>query len=394
MNLDDMNLQQVEERLAALDVEVREATEAEAVEKAAEEKKGLLTRKAELVDLEQRKKTALELNEGKAPEKIIEARKEEKKMEIEKKLDHSSEEYRIAWLKNLQGKEIGEIEKRDAGLTGGTSTLPEATANKVVEILVDTVPLLNEVTLFRMPGSVNIAVEVTSPEANREAAGGAVTNSTAELRQVTLNGYNMNAFLSIGADLQAMAVPAFEDWLTRSLADAIAEKIEDFIVNGDGNGDPQGIEYYDTWKVSSLNAIDWTGGSSNNELAVADLDNAVGLLPARYDKDSKFLMSKKTFYQNVANLTDLNNMPVIEREGRSFYVRGYPVIFSGAVATGNIFFGDFKRGMVANLSSDIKVEKQRNLRFNAWDFLGWGVFDCKPAAAGCIVKIAADIAAS
>ena len=84
MNLDEMNLQQVEERLAALDVEVREATEAEAVEKAAEEKKGLLTRKAELVDLEQRKKTALELNEGKAPEKIIEARKEEKKMDIEK----------------------------------------------------------------------------------------------------------------------------------------------------------------------------------------------------------------------------------------------------------------------------------------------------------------------
>ncbi len=66
MNLDEMNLQQVEERLAALDVEVREATEAEAVEKAAEEKQGLLTRKAELVDLEQRKKTALELNEGKA----------------------------------------------------------------------------------------------------------------------------------------------------------------------------------------------------------------------------------------------------------------------------------------------------------------------------------------
>ena len=163
MNLDEMNLQQVEERLAALDVEVREATEAEAVEKAAEEKKGLLTRKAELIDLEQRKKTALELNEGKAPEKIIEARKEEKKMEVEKMLDHSSEEYRSAWLKNLQGKELNEVEKR--ALTGGTSALPEATANKVVEILVDTVPLLNEIELFRMPGSINIAVEVTAPGA-------------------------------------------------------------------------------------------------------------------------------------------------------------------------------------------------------------------------------------
>jgi len=391
MNLDDMNLQQVEERLAALDVEVREATEAEAVEKAAEEKKGLLTRKAELVDLEQRKKTTLELNEGKAPEKIIEARKEEKKMEVEKMLDHSSEEYRSAWLKNLQGKELNEVEKR--ALTGGTSALPEATANKVVEILVDTVPLLNEIELFRMPGSINIAVEVTAPGATREAAGGAVTESTAVLRQVTLAGYNMNAFIRLGADLAQQAVSAFEDWLTRKLADAIGNKIEDLIVNGDGSGDPKGIEkYVDTWDVSNGTGVAWTG-SSGAALDVDDLDAAIGLLPAKYDRDSKFVMSKKTFYTNVVNLEDVNNLPVVERDGRNFYVRGYPVVFSNYVADGTIFFGDFKRGMVGNLSSNIQVEKQRNLAYNAWDFLGWAVFDCAPAAAGCIVKVAANIQA-
>jgi len=371
MDLKEMNLQQVEERLTALDIEVRSFTEVADVEKATEEKKGLLERKAELVDLEQRKKTALELNDGKAPEKIIEARKEEKKMEIEKMLDHSSEEYRNAWLKNLQGKELNEVEKR--ALTGGTSALPEATANKVVEILVDTVPLLNEIELFRMPGSINIAVEVTAPGATREAAGGTVTESTAVLRQVTLAGYNI------------------EDWLTRKLADAIGNKIEDFIVNGDGSGDPKGIEkYVTTWDIGDGTGVAWTG-SSGAALAVIDLDAAIGLLPAKYDRDSKFVMSKKTFYTNVVNLTDVNNLPVVERDGRNFYVRGYPVVFSNYVTAGTIFFGDFKRGMVGNLSSDIKVEKQRNLAVNAWDFLGWGVFDCAPAAAGCIVKVAAGI---
>ena len=380
----------MEERLAALDVEVREATEAEAVEKAAEEKKGLLERKAELQDLEQRKKTALELTAGtKAPEKIIEARKEEKKMEVEKMLDHSSEEYRSAWLKNLQGKELNEVEKR--ALTGGTSALPEATANKVVEILVDTVPLLNEIELFRMPGSINIAVEVTAPGATLEAAGGAVTESTAVLRQVTLAGYNMNAFIRLGADLAQQAVSAFEDWLTRKLADAIGNKIEDLIVNGDGSGEPKGIEkYVATWDVGDGTGVAWTG-SDGAALDVDDLDAAIGLLPAKYDRDSKFVMSKKTFYTNVANLTDVNNLPVVEREGRNFYVRGYPVVFSNYVTAGTIFFGDFKRGMVGNLSSNIQVEKQRNLAYNAWDFLGWAVFDCAPAAAGCIVKVAAGI---
>ncbi len=389
MNLDEMNLQQVEERLAALDVEVREATEAEAVEKAAEEKKGLLTRKAELVDLEQRKKTALELNEGKVPDKIIEERKAEPKME--NKIERGTEEYRIAWLKQLQGKELTEMETR--ALTGGTSALPDQTANKVVEILLDTVPLLSEIELFRVPGSINIAVETLAPGATREAAGGAVTESSATLRQVTLNGYNMNAFIRLGADLAQQAVPAFEDWLTRKLADAIANKIEDFIINGDGDGDPKGIDkYVTTWDVSDGTGVDWTG-STGSALAVVDLDKAIGLIPAKYDKAAKFVMSKKTFYTNVVNLTDVNNLPVVERDGRNFYVRGFPVVFSSYVADGTIYFGDFKRGMVGNLSSNIQVEKQRNLAYNAWDFLGWAVFDCAPAAAGCIVKIAANIQA-
>ena len=128
-------------------------------------------------------------------------------------------------------------------------------------------------------------------------------------------------------------------------------------------------------------------------LAVADLDSAIGLLPAAYDKESKFLMSKKTFYTNIVNLTDVNNLPVVQREGNKFIVRGFEVVFSDQVAANAIYFGSFKRGMAGNLGVDIKVEKQRNLRYNSYDFLGWGVFDCKPAQTGCIVKIASDIAA-
>ena len=55
MKLEEMNLEQVTQRLAELDIEVREATEVEAVNKATEEKKNLLIRKSELEDLEMRK---------------------------------------------------------------------------------------------------------------------------------------------------------------------------------------------------------------------------------------------------------------------------------------------------------------------------------------------------
>ena len=147
---------------------------------------------------------------------------------------------------------------------------------------------------------------------------GAVTDSNAELIKVTLTGYNINAFLSIGADLESMALSAFEDWIVRKLSEAIAYKIEYYIINGDGNSAPQGIERYATWDVSDGTAVDWTGGTSGDKLAVDDLDKAIGLLPAAYDRESKFLMSKKTFYTNVIGLQDENNLPVIQREGSSF----------------------------------------------------------------------------
>ena len=395
MNLDEMNLQQVEERLAALDVEVREATEAEAVEKAAEEKKGLLTRKAELVDLEQRKKTALELNEGKAPEKIIEARKEEKKMEVEKMLDRSSEEYRSAWLKNLQGKPLSDIEQRaiQIGDATGNAVLPSQTANLVIEKLMDMVPMLGEIELFRYPGTLSVPVEVSRPTTELKRGGEALTEKAAVLKSVTLGGYTINTLLRIGADLTKMSVSAFEEWLVRKISEGVAYQIENYIINGTGSDQPTGIEKYAVWDVSNGTGVDWTGGTSNDALAVKDLDTAAGLLPAAYDRESKYLMSKKTFYTHVANLTDQNHFPVINKEGTKFYLRGYPVIFSDQVAANVIYFGSFKRGMVGNLGVDINVERQRNLAYNSWDFLGWGVFDCKPAADGCIVKIASDIQA-
>lgn len=381
-------LKEIEERLSAIKIEIdTDGADLDALENEittlTEERKSInekIEKRQQLVD------SIVNLPDT----NIIKDFKEERKLEVKTYLN-GSEEYRIAYLKNLQGAKLDEIEQR--ALTGGSTALPQQTANIVIDKLVDMVPLLNEIELFRVDGNVNFMVNTVAPGATLEAAGGAVTESNATLVEVSLGGYNMNAFLSIGADLASMAVSAFEDWLVRKLTEAIAYKIEYYIINGDGNSAPKGIEKYATWDVSDGTGVDWTGGQNGAALAVADLDSAIGLLPAAYDKESKFLMSKKTFYTNIVNLTDINNLPVVQREGNKFIVRGFEVVFSDQVAANVIYFGSFKRGMAGNLGVDIKVEKQRNLRYNSYDFLGWGVFDCKPAQTGCIVKIASNIGA-
>ena len=309
--------------------------------------------------------------------------KEERKMET-KTYGVESIEYKNAWLNKMRGVALSEIEER--AFTGAGAVVPESTAEMIVDKLVDAVPLLNEIELLRAKGNVKFAVQSAAPGATLKAGGSAVDEATTTLVEVALGSYTLSSLVRIGADTASMAINAFESWLINKLVEQLAYKIEYYMIKGSGESQPKGIDAI-TY-VDGTNAVDW----ASTGLGVVDLDEAIGILPASYDRNSKFLMSKKTFYNNVIGLVDTNNLPVIAREAGGFVLRGFPVLFSDQVDTGDIFFGDFKRGMVGNLSNEVQVEKDRNLAYNAYDYLGWCSFDCKPSGINCIVKIASDIA--
>lgn len=119
--MENMNLSQIIERLATLDVEVREAKDIETVEKLGAEKKQLLERKAELESLEKRKQTALDITAGKIEGKIVEERKDVKTMDLNIDNVLATPEYRSAFLKRMQGNELNEVETR--ALTSATNSV-------------------------------------------------------------------------------------------------------------------------------------------------------------------------------------------------------------------------------------------------------------------------------
>ena len=83
MEINEMNLSEVVERLSVLETEVREMTDVDAVNKAVEEKKALLERRAELEAIETRKAQAEALTNNEVqPDHVVEVRKEEKKMSV------------------------------------------------------------------------------------------------------------------------------------------------------------------------------------------------------------------------------------------------------------------------------------------------------------------------
>ena len=232
----------------------------------------------------------------------------------ERKEDESMKEkanYRSVFFKKLLGKELNEEER--ALSTTVTSVIPVETGDKIFDKMVKLVPLLGEIELFNVPGSMKFSVETTRSDA--------------------VKGINAISY-----------------------------------VNG-----TNGVQY-----------------SGSTGLSAAQLRTAIGLLPAGYDSGAKFLMNKKTLFNQIMGLQDNAKHDLVRVEGNEYYIAGYPVIISDEVANNTAFLGNFKK-YVGNLSSDIEVVKDFDIDSNSYKYLGVAIFDGKPACEDAFIKIATSL---
>lgn len=392
MNIDEMNLEQVTARLAELDEEVRSATDVSIVDAATEEKKRLVARKDILENLATRKQQALDITSGKIEPQIIETRKEVKHMDFEKMTPEdvrATEEYRSAFLKRLQGKPLNDIEKRanEMASTDVAGVIPTITQQKIFDKLKEYAPLLSEITLLQVPGNVTFAVEGTNNAAAKHAENALISPAADTLGSVSLAGFEIVKVLRISATVQAMAISAFETWLSNYLAEGIAAKVGEYIIYGDGEGDPKGIDYAAAW-VDGTNAVDWAGASPTT----AELVELVSYLGGGYHRRAKFLMNSKTFWGKIVAVQDNSKFKVLTDDYRRLL--GYPVLLDDNVADDDIFFGDFKK-VVGNLSQNIKVDRstESGFLYNAIDYRGTAIFDCDIAVDDAFVKSAPTLTA-
>lgn len=389
MQLEDMTLEQVTERLSDLDMEVREMTKVEDVEAAKETRQALLDRKAELEDLKERKQEILDLQAGKtAPVRILETRKEIKPIEMMSRDEIvASPEYRSAFLKRLMGKELNEVEQRSVATADVAGAIPTMTSDLIFNKIREIAPLLGEVTLLNVAGNVTFAVEGTNNAAALHSENGELTPKEDTLASVSLAGFEIVKLVRISATVRTMTINAFEGWLADLLAENIATMIENYMINGTGDAQPKGVEKAQVW-VDGTNAVDWGQASPT----YAELTETVSYLKGGYYRRAKWLMNHKTFWARVQAIRDDGKAPIVQESGGKYYMLGKEVLFSDYVGDDVIYVGDFKK-MVANLAQQINVatSEHSGFAYNAIDFRGSAIFDCDIAVGEAFVKSAASL---
>lgn len=386
-------LQEIIARLSEIDKEIRASQSNDELDKLEKEKNDLISRKEELENLEKRKQTALSITAGTASARTIDV----KQPLIIADFNHmtpeevrSTDAYKNAYLKNLMGRKLTDIEKRanEMGSSDVAGLIPTMTQNRIFDLIKQDSALLNEITLFQIPGNLTVGVEGTNADAAIHTQNASISPAADNMSYVTLGGYEIVKVNRISATVNAMAVSAFEQWLTANIARKLSRKMAYYCIYGTGSSQPKGVDYMNTW-TDGTNAVDWAAASPT----VAELVELVSYLKGGYMDGAKFLMKSNTFWGKIVAIQDNSKFKILTDDYKRLL--GFPVLLDDNVATDDIFFGNFKEGMIGNISAPISVQRSEasGFLYNAIDYRGATLFDCDVTHTEGFVKSAATLTA-
>ena len=327
MRIDEINTRLAEIRAMNMDEVAGDALTA--LEKEVEDLQA--ERQQIMDDVQKRQQMREKIAAGEVTGKTIEENKEENTME-NRTYAIDSAEYREAYLMNLQGKELN-AEQRAA--VNGAAAVPTQTLNQIFRYLEES-PILSRIDMTHIPGNVVLPVENAVAAAAWVAVGAAATDSEDSITSISLGAHKLIKTLEITADIEAMAVSAFEAWIVAKLGEKMEAALDNAVFNGTGSGQPTGI-------LKTIATA--TGTFTKAKAKYADLVKIIGSLSSGPAKHAVFAMPRTLFFSDVIGIEDKNGQPVVHADVESpakYNVLGYHVVLDDNIPADTILFGDFK----------------------------------------------------
>lgn len=240
-------------------------------------------------------------------------------------------EYRDAWTKKIIGRELNEEERAALGAAG--AVIPTMTVNAVWDKLTAKTELLGKVDVSQFPTYVRFPKATTKNAAAGQAVGAPITESSDVIGYVDLIPNEYVKLLTVGADIDHMAVSAVHDWIVNNLVESIRAEINKDIVVGTGTNELKGI----------LASVSANATAIPATVTKASLLKIMGALGSNYQAGAVWVMTPAMFYENVMPLTQLNDY--IINDGFNFKLFGHDVVLMSELLVSTketILYGDPK----------------------------------------------------
>lgn len=350
-----MRLDEINERLAAIDGEI-DTAEGEALAALETEVQNLRAERQQIMDdVQRRQQLRSDIATGRQPATIIEERTEEDTRMEERTFTLESEEYRSAFLRNLRGEELSDIERRAFTFmtTNTTAPLPTVMQNRIIDLIGEAHPIVADVYTMHSGAAISIPVAKSiAADAGATAEGAAANELEITFDDVNLSGNDYTANVKLSYKMQRMAIPAFEDYLVSQIAARLGSKLAAGIVAGIKAG------------VAAENKVA-TGVNYANLCAGFGELKRVGSVVV--------YGTRKGVYNKLVGMVDSNKRPIFQQPitaSAAGAILGATIKFDDAVGDEELLIGDPKK-YLQNVVAPVIIETDKDLGTHQFVYSGY-----------------------
>jgi HK97 family phage major capsid protein len=257
-----------------------------------------------------------------------------------------SEEYRSAFLKNLRGEDLTEVEQRAFTFltTNTTAPLPTVMQNRIIDLIGEEHPIVADVDTLHSGTSITIPVSTTiAADAGETAEGEDANDLQVTFDNVDLSGDDYTANVELSYKMAQMAIPAFESYLIGKIAERIGAKLA------------AGIVATIKEKMAAANKIA-TG------INYANICAGFGALK-RVSKPIVY-GTREAVFNKLVGMVDSNKRPIFQQPitaEAAGHLLGAVIKYEDAMGANELLIGDPKK-YLQNVVSPIMIESDRDLK--------------------------------
>lgn len=289
---------------------------------------------------------------------------------------------RQAFCKFLLGRDLSTEERGALTIAGDSAgpVVPEEMINDIISKVATIAPVLADIELLRVNGTVRFAVEGVINNAEKHTENAQITAQSDSLVSVTLTAYEVVKLVQISGSVYNMSLPVFDAWLVEKIAERIGADIERQIFVGSGTNEAKGVDKIEWNENNSV-----TVGASASTTAT-DVFKLVGMLKSGYARGAKMYLRRTTLFNDLLPLQDKAKHDLVTFANGRYYVLGILAEETDSLKDHEIIYGNMKK-YVGNMPEDVHVVRQFDIDHNAHKFLGVAMFDGKPALEEAFVKL-------
>lgn len=300
-----------------------------------------------------------------------------------------SEEYKIAWAKNMMKKPLSADENDTFSMvneaythtTGNTGiVIPKSVAAGIWEMVGEMYPYFEDITKTYVNGVLSLIQEDTSSEAGWYTEEIETEDGKETFSEFKLSGCELSRAITVSWKLREMAIEDFIPYIQRKMAKKMGAAAGYGATHGKGpsasSGKPE-----PTGTVTALLAeektpqvVEYANGSAPTW---ENVTTARGKVKSGYGAGLKVYANSKTIWGKLANIVDKNGRAIFIPDGATgvYRVLGAEVKEDDSMQDGEILFSNAEAGYHMNVNKEMTVTPEEHVKARKTDYCGYAIMD-------------------